>query len=40
MLRDKDALLEPFYLNKASGYLMKLKTEEGNRSGSAYWTWI
>ena len=35
MLRDKDALLD-----KAFGYLMKLKKEEGNRSGSAYWTWI
>ena len=31
MLRDKDALSD-----KAFGYLMTLKTEEGNRSGSAY----
>ena len=36
MLREKDALLETIELNKAFGYLMKLKTEEGNRSGSAY----
>ena len=36
MLRDKDALLETIELNKASGYLMKLKKEEGNRSGSTY----
>ena len=36
MLREKDALLETIELNKAYGYLMKLKTEEGNRSGSAY----
>ena len=36
MLRDKDALLENIELNKVSGYVMKFKTEEGNRSGSAY----
>ena len=36
MLREKDALLETIELNKAFGYLMKLKTEEGNRSGSTY----
>lgn len=40
MLRDKDALLETIELNKVSGYVMKFKTEEGNRSGSAYRTWI
>ena len=36
MLRDKDALLENIELNKVSGYVMKFKTEEGNRSGSTY----
>ena len=36
MLRDKDALLDAIELNKVSGYVMKFKTEEGNRSGSAY----
>lgn len=36
MIRDKDALLENIELNKVSGYVMKFKTEEGNRSGSAY----
>ena len=36
MLRDKDASLENIELNKVSGYVMKFKTEEGNRSGSAY----